>query len=763
MELIHRHTLTSGLTLLLLSFFILIMPAPAAAAENEAAGGKCDKELAFDLPYGEKLAFCAVWLNLDGTKVFDSRLVKLGQLDGGGGYDQQPYTTRLSGAFTDKRNGKDDWFYYLGETEVSRAQYNAVMRWEAERKKLPPPPEDKSRLPQTGLSVAGVFAFTEALNAYLHSTQKAKLPKWRGAVGFCRLPTEGEWEFAARGGIVTGGDHHGEAFERPNPYPKDRINDYEANKDSSGGAVKECGSYRPNPLGLYDMLGNVREMTVNLFTPDYTAGRFGGFVVRGGHAADEEELSASARREMNDDYTEQVGFRLAMSTRISQGAGQAGWLNEAYDEYRDRVPDTVMNIGTGSMSPSVQDRQKSRMQTESILDKTKAGMKKLEEEKRAAENKWRNAEDGRTRAEADLAAAKRKIDSLTAEVGRKQATAGADGAAAAETRQLRQQLADKGEELVAARQRADSLAGVREALEKELERKKNEAPAPSIGAPTPTAGQNEARLQAQIDSLKKDLRSAEERCLEAKKEQTRLADELTAAQRKSEALNAELQAKNSAPQLTRDDRDAENARLRQTIADRERDAADARVSLNRLVGEKSVLEDQLAKKDQEIADGRSLALSSVVSLDDSGKRLRYAESQYLEALLHEASAWASLAYLRLWMVRTALEGVSPDVKNSKDIKAEVEKRMGEATDLLKNYCVLIRNIVDDTNKELFDGVKDKLIRDGQGFTPNEQKRRRQALEYITAQVTKIRGGGAPYPKAERLVETILEDPAFASP
>ena len=93
----------------------------------------------------------------------------------------------------------------------------------------------------------------------------------------------------------------GQGVSRIGPIPMGTIREISnGTKSNSGNRVQECGSHdiKANPLGLYDVLGNVEELTVNLFSPQYEQGRFGDFVVRGGnYSSSESDLSAAHRTE----------------------------------------------------------------------------------------------------------------------------------------------------------------------------------------------------------------------------------------------------------------------------------------------------------------------------------------------------------------------------------------------------------------------------------------------------------------------------------
>lgn len=101
----------------------------------------------------------------------------------------------------------------------------------------------------------------------------AAMISWDDAVAYCewagggvRLPTETEWEFAARAGAST-------------PYPwGDVIDPSRANylyseegRKVGRGHRSPVGSYAPNDWGIFDMCGNVCEWTADAWRPSYNS------------------------------------------------------------------------------------------------------------------------------------------------------------------------------------------------------------------------------------------------------------------------------------------------------------------------------------------------------------------------------------------------------------------------------------------------------------------------------------------------------------
>lgn len=71
-----------------------------------------------------------------------------------------------------------------------------------------------------------------------------------------RLPTEAEWEYAARGGNRSNGTKYSGS---------ENLNDVAWYNDNSNGATHDVGTKQPNELGLYDFCGNVREWCQDRF------------------------------------------------------------------------------------------------------------------------------------------------------------------------------------------------------------------------------------------------------------------------------------------------------------------------------------------------------------------------------------------------------------------------------------------------------------------------------------------------------------------
>jgi formylglycine-generating enzyme required for sulfatase activity len=149
-----------------------------------------------------------------------------------GDNDEKPiHKVRLSKAF------------YLGKYEVTQGQWQAVMG------NNPSNFKGNANLPVESVSWDDMQEFIRKLNAKEGGTKY-------------RLPTEAEWEYAARAGTTT-------AYSFGND--ERQLGEYAWYATHSGNTTHPVGQKKPNALGLYDMHGNVWEWVQDWHGP-YTAG-----------------------------------------------------------------------------------------------------------------------------------------------------------------------------------------------------------------------------------------------------------------------------------------------------------------------------------------------------------------------------------------------------------------------------------------------------------------------------------------------------------
>jgi formylglycine-generating enzyme required for sulfatase activity len=312
-------------------------------------------DLLLPMPGGRTMALRPVCIG-EGGGSYAWKRFRVG--DPAGGYKESPTGVALGGAFKVSQASGEDWCFYMGKYEVSEDQVFAVLQT--------PKDYENSQLPARDLSFFDAETFIRTYNQWLYSNAAKELPNHGGLPGFFRLPTEFEWEFAARGGSAV--DSAG--FDRKLPYPGEQLAEYEwfSGPKSSHNKVKKIGLLKPNILGLHDMLGNVAEMTATLYQVEYYQGRSGGYVAKGGHfLTDARQLRSSLRTEQEfyavDSATKKVlpakkqtlGFRPVLASLVFPNREFSNRMSDDWESYRLGAAQTLpAAVSTSATSAKAQ-------------------------------------------------------------------------------------------------------------------------------------------------------------------------------------------------------------------------------------------------------------------------------------------------------------------------------------------------------------------------------------------------------------------------
>jgi formylglycine-generating enzyme required for sulfatase activity len=248
------------------------------------------------------LAFFLYWVNLGFAQEMESEGIRFHLIPGGYYLLGSPVSEpgRYADEATSRRVRVDS--FYMAVTETTNAQYGRFMK--ATGHAAPLYWEDKNlnapNQPVVGVTWEDAVAFTHWL------TQNTGV--------LHRLPTENEWEAAARGGLT--GQPFPWGTEAPDADGVLRAN-YRTNDLSQRPYpfTAPVSSFPANGYGLFDMAGNVAEWCLDRYRPLGRGGPFKPGVLRllkgGSWYSAARDLRCAARQSAAPDYADgYIGFRV---------------------------------------------------------------------------------------------------------------------------------------------------------------------------------------------------------------------------------------------------------------------------------------------------------------------------------------------------------------------------------------------------------------------------------------------------------------------
>lgn len=231
--------------------------------------------------------------------------------------------------------------YYIGETEVTQGLWCAVMGYK-------PTMHDKQwtsgwglghNYPVYGINYYDTQEFITRLNAITGQP--------------FRLPTEAEWEYAARGGRYSKG------YKYSGSNTIWEVAWYYQNRD---GWIRPVGKKKPNELGIYDMSGNVwewigdwyREDPDSYTTPGGPVDYIDDCVLRGGwHGSEPHQCRVSYRYITKSPSVRSFewGLRLVLEKEDAPMPQWAKKLRESYSASNVSYQNDLGDLGIGVVNP----------------------------------------------------------------------------------------------------------------------------------------------------------------------------------------------------------------------------------------------------------------------------------------------------------------------------------------------------------------------------------------------------------------------------
>jgi len=296
-------------------------------------------DLILPMPCGGAIAFQRVEVPIVPGDPLSDALITLGSSDVPDFIDYKR-NTWLRGGFLSE-DGRSS-VYFIGRYEVTIAQYEAVIYGRCGKTGR------EARIPKGNTSWFDAIDFTRRYSSWIRKEHPERMPATADGSAYFRLPTEVEWEYAARGGA----DVPRDVFRSRTSFLNLDIDDYAVvrSTSSSRDRARPIAQLEPNPLGIFDMYGNLEELILEPFQANAGGrphGQAGGILTKGGwYGSDPALVSSAGRTEYpmfehgtgDDLRLASFGFRIVVAASAVQSDDNAKRMAESFDRILTTKP-----------------------------------------------------------------------------------------------------------------------------------------------------------------------------------------------------------------------------------------------------------------------------------------------------------------------------------------------------------------------------------------------------------------------------------------
>jgi len=212
--------------------------------------------------------------------------------------------------------------YYISIFEMTESQYAAIKGTSLSSVSIMPKKVTYADARGADYGESTTYVWPNSSN--VSSSSLAGIMRSRTGKASFDLPTEAQWEYAAKGDMTTALNTGYTSADQYMSFTGRYVGNVSDGKgDASSQAMTQVGCYSPNAYGLYDMLGNLREWCLDAWKDDLGTSNVS-------DPKGNSSIVVANVRTVKDQYSGNVTYHSTASRRVVKGGGYYDWHSRMY-------------------------------------------------------------------------------------------------------------------------------------------------------------------------------------------------------------------------------------------------------------------------------------------------------------------------------------------------------------------------------------------------------------------------------------------------